>query len=97
MLRCDLNITITECQTDVQGDFVAKLQNEISTLKASLSEKPKFDIQMLKDNNKLTRFYTWLPTYDTFLALVDYLGPIVKAMRSWKGSSTIMEEKQHGL
>ena len=66
-------------------------------MKASLSEKPEFDVQMLKDNNKLTRFYTGLPTYDTFLALVDYLEPIVKAMRSWKGSSTIMEEKQHGL
>ena len=66
-------------------------------MKASLSEKPEFDIQMLKDNNKLTRFYTGLPTYATFLALVDYLEPIVKAMRSWKGSSTNTEEKQHGL
>ena len=52
---------------------------------------------MLKDNNKLTRFYTGLPTYDIFLGLVDYLKPIVKVMRSWKGNSTNMEEKQHGL
>ena len=80
-----------------QGDLIAKLQNEISILKASLSEKPEFDVQMLKDNNKLTRFYTGLPTYDIFLGLVDYLKPIVKVMRSWKGSSTNIEEKQHGL
>ena len=66
-------------------------------MKASLPEKPEFDVQMLKDNNKLTRFYTGLPTYDIFLGLVDYLKPIVKVMRSWKGSSTNMEEKQHGL
>ena len=66
-------------------------------MKASLSEKPEFDVQMLKDNNKLTRFYTGLPTYDIFLGLVDCLKPIVKVMRSWKGSSTNMEEKQRGL
>ena len=52
---------------------------------------------MLKDNNKLTRFYPGLPTYDIFLGLVDYLKPIVKVIRSWKGNSTNMEEKQHGL
>lgn len=88
----DLNDIITECQSDAKGDFVAKLQNEISILKASLSEKAEFDVQMLKNNNKLTRFYTELPTYDTFLALVDNLEPIVKAMRSWKGSSTNMKK-----
>ena len=66
-------------------------------MKASLSEKPEFDVQMLKNNNKLTRFYIGLPTYDIFLGLVYYLKPIVKVMRSWKGSSTNMEEKQHDL
>ena len=76
------------CQSDVQGDLIDELQNEINILKASLSEKPEFGIQMLKDNNKLTRFYTGLPTYNIFLVLVDYLKPIVKVMRSWKGSST---------
>ena len=73
------------------------LQNEISILKASLSEKQEFDFQILKDTNKVTRFYTGLPTYDIFLGLLDYLKPIVKVMRSWKGRSTNMEEKQHGL
>ena len=52
---------------------------------------------MLKDNNKLTRFYKGMPTYGSFLAPVDYLEPKVKAMKSWKGSSTNIEEKQHHL
>lgn len=88
---------IIECQTDIQGDLVTKLQNDISVLKASLSERPEFDVQMLKDNDKVTRFYTGMPTYDSFLALVDYLEPKVKAMRSWKGTGTNVEEKRHGL
>ena len=53
------------------GGLVAKLQNEIMILKASLSEKPEFDVQMPKDNNKFARFYTVLPTYDIFLNLID--------------------------
>ena len=32
-----------------KGGLIAKLQNEISILKASLSEKPEFDFQMLKE------------------------------------------------
>ena len=48
--------------------MLTELQNEISILKALLSEseKPEFDANMLKDNNKLTRSYTGLTTYDTF-------------------------------
>ena len=69
---------------------------EISHLRASLLTKPEFDIELLKDNDKLTRFYTGMPTYDSFMALVEYLEPKAKEMRVWKGSSTNTEKKQHG-
>jgi len=51
---------------------VVNLQKEISILKASLSEKLEFDFRIVE---KLTRFYTGMPTYDSFVALVDYLEP----------------------
>ena len=52
---------------------------------------------MLEDNNQLTRFYTGVPTYGSFLVLVDYLESKVKAMKSWKGSNSNIKEKQHLL
>ena len=69
---------------------------EIGHLRASLLTKPEFDIELLKDNDKLTRFYTGMLTYDSFMALVEYLEPKAKDMRVWKGSSTKTEEKRHG-
>ena len=75
---------------------MAKLQEEIIVLRTMLSEKAEFSVQVLEDNDRLTRFYTGMPTYDSFLALADYLEPKVKGMRSWKGNSTSTEEKQLG-
>ena len=60
---------------------------EISHLRASLLTKPEFDIELLKDNDKLTRFYTGMPTYNSFIALK------AKEMRVWKGSGTKTVEK----
>ena len=37
-----------------------------------------------------------MPTYDSFMALVEYLEPKAKEMRVWKGGSTKTEEKQQG-
>ena len=53
-----------------------------------LSEWPEFDIGMLQGNDKLTRFYTGMPTFDSLLALVDYLKPKAKEMTGWNGSKT---------
>lgn len=58
--------------------------------------KLEFDIELLKYNDKLTRFCTGIPTYDSFIALVEYLEPKAKEKRMWKGSSMKPEEKQHG-
>jgi len=90
-------LTFVECQTDIDGDIVEKLQHEISALKACLLERPEFDVTMLSGNDKLTRYYTGIPTYNCFTALVNYLDPKVRAMRAWKGSSTSSAEKQYAL
>ena len=58
--------------------------------------RPEFDVQLLEGNDKLTRFYAGMPTYDLFMTLVEYLEPKAKAMRVWKGGSTKTEQKQQG-
>ena len=50
------------------------------------------DVTIISRNDKLTRYYTGIPTYNCLVALVDYLDPKVRAMRAWKGSNS---EKQY--
>ena len=94
MILYSIHCLLAECLTDVDGDIVAKLQQEISLLKASLLERPEFDVTMLVGNDKLCRYYTRIPTYSCYTALVNYLG---QKMRAWKGSSTSSAEKHFGL
>ena len=49
---------------------------EVKLLRADLSKRAEFTVKaILEGNDKLTRFYTGLPTYDSFIALVTYLEP----------------------
>ena len=43
---------------------------------------------ILEGNDKLTRFYTGMPTYDTFVAFVKYLEPKALHLQPWRGSET---------
>jgi len=43
---------------------------------------------MLEGNDKLTRYYTGLPTYSSFAAFVEYLTPKAVALAPWNGSNT---------
>ena len=67
---------------------------EVSHLRTLLLKKPELDVQLLEGNDKLTRFYTRMSTYDYSMALVEYLEPKAKEMKVWKGSNTKTEEKQ---
>ena len=53
-----------------------------------MSTGTALDVTILKNNNKLTQFYTGLPSYDSFLATVDYLEPKAKEMIGWNSSKT---------
>jgi len=88
-----IHCLLAECQIE---DIVAKLQHEISSLKASLLERPEFDVTVLVGNDKLCRYFTGIPTCSCYTVLANYLDPEVKAMRAWKGSSTSSAEKQFG-
>ena len=64
-----------ECQTDLNCDSVTiiSLQKEVAILKSVLI-RPEFCVDsFLKDNDKLTCLYTGMPTYELFMAFVDYL------------------------
>ena len=45
----------------------------------------QFDIDVIKNNDKLTRYYTGMPTFDSFMGLVEYLMPKAKDLISWNG------------
>ena len=48
----------------------------------------QLDVKILASNDKLTRLYKDLPTYDAFMALVAYLEPKARDMVAWNSSHT---------
>ena len=68
---------------------------EVKLLRAALSKRAEFTVKaILEGNDKLTRFYTGLPTYDSFIALVTYLEPKAIELRLWNGSKTRGEDEK---
>ena len=67
---------ILECQTDscTAESYIQEM--DCSCLPAEMLERPEFSVQsILEGNDKLTRFYTGLPSYKCFVAFVEYLQP----------------------
>ena len=90
-----------ECQTDCDSVTIISLLKEGAILKSELTRRPEFCVDsILKDDDKLTRFYTGMPTYQSFIAFVDYLQPKALKLTSWNGTHTkeavIDESKQPG-
>ena len=79
-----------ECQTETSGEWktVEELQQKVCKLESTLSTGTALDVIVLKDNNKLTRLYTGMPTCDSFFAVVEYLEPKAKEMIAWNSSKT---------
>ena len=66
-------LVLTGCQTEM--DWFA-VETKISVLEEKLKDRSEFIVEIvLKGNNKLTRFYTGMPSYHLFLALAEYLEP----------------------
>ena len=55
---------------------------------ASLCASGQLDVKILAGNDKLTHLYTGLPTYNAFMALVEYLEPKARNMIAWNSSQT---------
>jgi len=56
---------LTECQTEI--DWFA-VETKINLLQKKLEDRPEISVEtVLKENDKLKRFYNGIPTYDSFL------------------------------
>ena len=67
------------------------VETKISGLEEKLKDRPEFCVEtVLKGNDRLTRFYTGMPSYDSYLALAVYLEPKALQLRAWRSSETIM-------
>ena len=61
----------------------------MAILKSALTSRPEFCVDsILTDNDKLTHFYTGMPTYGSFMVFVDYLKPKALKPIPWNGSYT---------
>ena len=59
-------------QTDEDKNLVARLLAESIMLRSMLMERTKLNVQLLENNDRLARFRTGMPTYDSFLALIEF-------------------------
>ena len=74
---------ITECQTEDITCTVPWV-----CVCTQLQSRPEFSVNTkLKGNDKLTHYYTSLPTYDSFVAFVQYLTPEAAVLTPWNGSN----------
>ena len=93
-----------ECQIDINCDSITiiSFQRKVTILKLALTRRPEFSVEsVLKENDKLTRFYMGMPTYDSFMAFLDYLKPTkAQELIPWNGTHTretvVDESRQPG-
>ena len=62
--------------------------DKVQTETILFAPRAQFDIDVIKNNDKLTRYYTGMPTFDSFMGLVEYLTPKAKNLISWNGRYT---------
>ena len=66
-----------------------EVEEKISLLETALKERPEFSVStVLEGNDKLTRFYTGMPSYESFIAFASYLEPKALHLQAWQGSET---------
>ena len=100
----DHDVSIDSLRIEVRElkDEVKRLQTEVDVLTAQLAEEryksksSNFSVHHLKGSDKLTRFYTGLPTFVVFMSLFEYLQPKAARMRIWRGEKAEAERTASG-
>ncbi|XP_065193984.1 uncharacterized protein LOC135825183 [Sycon ciliatum] len=78
---------------------VQKLTQENEALRVKLEETatvpaPEFSVARICNSDSLTKFYTGIPSYEQFQALVAFLEPHCKGMTLWNGARTGERQRQ---
>ena len=88
-----------ECQTDCSLlDLEARvsfLERENAALRKEL-KSAKFSVEIIKDNDDLTCFYTGLPRYLLFTGLVRYLSRKAENLTQWNWGQTVVTPSAGG-
>ena len=66
----------------------AENQHLKKELKTHEAQHQHFRISQVRDNNKLFRFFTGFASYMHFLALFEFLGPVVNELNYWGSKET---------
>ena len=76
------------------------LEMQVSDLTVKLEESKQpghFSVEDLKSSDKLTRFYTGLPNYSTFMSFFEYLEPAASRMHVWRGEKAELKRAASGV
>ena len=83
--------TIASLERDVSG-LSLKLKAEVDKSSKMVEMNLSFRVHMIVDKDTKTRFYTGLPSYGVFKALVKYLTPKARELREWRGEKETAAE-----
>ena len=59
------------------------LDDKIQTETIVFAPTAQFDIDIIRNDDRLTCYYTGMPTFDSFMGLVEYFIPKAKDLISW--------------
>ena len=72
-------------QLEEKLDDMEKQKKVLHEQVTSMANQTTFGVHLIKDNDKKTRFYTGLPVYGVFVALLTYLQTKAVKLREWRG------------
>ncbi len=92
-MNTDWTIHILSCEEPCAK--VAQLEEKLEDMEkqkkalhkqvTSMANQTTFGVHLIKDNDEKSRFYTGLPVYGVFVALLTYLQTKAVKLREWRG------------
>ena len=83
-LSCE-NPNAKVAQLEEKLEDMEKQKKVLHEQVTSMANQTTFGVHLIKDNDKKTRFYTGLPVYGVFVALLTYLQTKAVKLREWLG------------